>query len=127
MFVHIHSGFRYLALLAGLAVIGYGLWSLVTGRGHVRRIHNLAAAYRVLMDLTLFLGVAVLFSGRFYPAVGTHMVVMLLAVIVAHIVPAVMRKRPKEERTITPYVVATAASLALVILGTVMLGQPPIG
>jgi len=122
-----HSGFRYLALLAGLAVIGYGVWSLATKRPHDQRLYNVAASYRLLMDLTLFLGVALLFSGRFYPAVGTHIVLMILATVIAHIVPMVMRKREPEERTVMPYIVATAVSLGLVVVGTVMLGRPPVG
>lgn len=129
--LHAHSGFRYLALLLGLAVIGYGVWGMATRRGHDSRLYNLAASYRLVMDLTLFLGLAVLFSRRFSGlGVGTHIVVMIFATVVAHIVPAVMRKRPPEERTITPYVVATAVSLALVVVGIVMLpggGRPFVG
>lgn len=122
-----HSGFRYLALLAGLAVIGYGIWGLARSRGHDKRLYNLAATYRLLMDITLFLGVAVLFSRRSGLGVGTHIVVMLFATVVAHIVPAVMRKREPAERSIMPYVVATSVSVGLVLLGTVMLGRPVAG
>ncbi len=76
------------------------------------------------MDVTLFLGVAVLFSRRGGGlAVGTHIVVMLFATVVAHVVPLVMRKREPEERTVMPYIVATAVSVGLVLVGTVMLGR----
>ena len=121
---HAHSGLRYLALLAGLAVIAYGIRALLGKKGHDDTLYNLAGIYRLIMDVTLFLGVALLFTGRFYPAVGTHMVVMLFATLIAHIVPLVMRKREPEERTVMPYVVATAVSLVLVVVGTVMLGRP---
>lgn len=127
MTFYLHSGLRYLALLLGLAVIGYAGYGLATKRPHDRRLYNLAAGYRVLMDLTLFVGVALLFGGRFYPAVGTHIVVMIFATAIAHVVPAVMRKREPEQRTLAPYIVATAVSLALVAVGTVVLGKPIVG
>ena len=123
IFVHAHSGFRYIALLLGLAVLAYGVTGLMKKRGHDDTLYNLAAGYRHSMDLTLFLGVAVLFSGRFYPAVGTHIVIMIFATLVAHVVPMVMRKREPEERSIMPYLVATGISLALVVVGTVALGR----
>ena len=72
---HAHSGLRYLALLAGLAVIAYGIRALAGKKGHDDTLYNLAGIYRLIMDVTLFLGVALLFTGRFYPAVGTHSVI----------------------------------------------------
>lgn len=120
---HAHSGFRYLALLLGLAVIAYGAWRLVKKQPHDQTLYNLAGFYRLTMDITFFLGVAVLFSRRSGLGVGTHIVVMLFATVVAHVVPAVMRKRPPEERTIMPYIVATAVSVGLVLVGTAMLGR----
>ncbi len=127
MIFQAHSGLRYLALLAGVSVLLWGGRALVTKRGHDDTLYNLAGTYRLLMDLTLFLGVALLFTGRFYPAVGTHLVVMIFATVIAHVVPLVMRKREPEERTVVPYLVATAISLAMVIVGTVMLGRSPLG
>ena len=89
----------------------------------------LGSAYRWMMDITLFLGVAAIVtgSGHFYPDLGVHIVLMTLATIVAHIVPAVMRRRPPAERTYMPWAVATAVSLALVIIGTVALNRPMVG
>jgi O-antigen/teichoic acid export membrane protein len=123
-----HSGFRYLALLAGLAVILYALQGMATKRAHDRNMKNLAITFRSTMDISLLLGVVMIMTGYgFYNDLGVHILVMVLATVVAHLVPAVMRKRPQAERTLVPYAVATAISLALVVVGTLSLNRPPEG
>jgi hypothetical protein len=124
---HAHSGLRYLALLVGVAVLGYAVWRLAGRRGHDSTLYNLAATYRLLMDVTFVVGVAVLFARRSAFGIGPHIVVMLFATLVAHLVPAVMRRRPPEERSVMPYLVATAVSVGLVLVGTAMLGRPVLG
>lgn len=127
MLFYAHSGFRYLVLLLGAIVLGYALFGMATGRKHDTPMRALGAAFAGTMDLTILLGVALLFTGRFYPAVGIHMVFMVLAAAVAHIVPAVMKRRAPEDRTFAPYVVGTAVALALVVTGITMLGRPIVG
>jgi hypothetical protein len=123
-----HSGLRYLALVAGLAVIGYALRGAMTRRPHDKNMKNLAITFRLLMDGTLFIGVAMVMTGYgFYNDLGMHIVLMTLATVVSHIVPAVMRKRPQAERSYLPYAVATSVALALVALGTVVIGRPVVG
>lgn len=123
-----HSGLRYLALLAGLAVIGYAAHGASTQRPHDKNMKNLAITFRTTMDVTLFLGVAMIMTGYgFYNDLGMHFVLMTLATVVSHIVPAVMRKRPQAERTYPPYAVATGIALILVALGTVVIGRPVVG
>lgn len=125
---HAHSALRYLALLAGLAVIGYALRGAVTKRPHDKSMKNLAITFRLLMDATLFLGIAMIMTGYgFYNDLGMHVVLMTLATVVSHVVPAVMRKRPQAERSYLPYAVATSAALGLVALGTVVIGRPVLG
>ena len=127
MVVDAHSGLRYLVLLAGLATVVWGIRLLVGGRHHDDRLYNLAATSRLLLALNVFLGVAVLFSGRFYPAVGLHIVAMLFALATGWIVPTVMRRRPEEERTVVPYMVGVGVSLGLVATGILLLGRPVVG
>lgn len=123
-----HSGFRYLALLSGLAVIGYALYGVATGRPHDKRMKNLAITFRSMMDISLFLGVVLIMTSYgFYNDLGVHILIMVLATVVSHIVPAVMRKRPQAERTLTPYAVATAIALVLVAVGTMSIGRPIVG
>lgn len=127
MLFYAHSGFRYLVLLTGALVLGYALFGMATGRRHDTTMRALGAVFAGTMDLTILLGVGLLFSGRFYAAVGIHLVIMILAAAVAHIVPAVMKRRPPEQRSFLPYVVGTAVALALVVTGITMLGRPIVG
>lgn len=124
---HAHSGIRYLVLLAGVLLAGYALVVLVTRRPHDKPLRVLAAVYAGSLDLNLLVGAALLFTGRFYPAVGVHLVFMLGATVVAHLVPGVMKRRPPEKRSVAPYLVGTAVSLALVVTGITMLGRPIVG
>lgn len=119
MLLHLHSGLRWLIVLAGLAVIVYALRGVVTKRPHDATMKNLAIAFRSLMDVTLFSGFVLVMTGfDFKSDLGVHVVLMLFATAVSHVVPAVMRKRKPEQRTLLPYAVATAAALVLVFLGT---------
>ncbi len=127
MLFYAHSGIRYLALLMGLVVIGYALFGMATGRKHDTTMRALGASFAGTLDLNILLGVGLLFSGRFYPAVGMHLGVMLVAAVVAHIVPAVMKRRPQESRSFMPYIVGAAVALALVATGITMLGRPIVG
>lgn len=127
MFLHLHSGLRYLALLAGLAVIGYAVYGLATGRPHDKNMYVLGGVFRAMMDLTAILGVALLFTGRFPAGLGGHIAIMLLATAISHVVPRVMRNRPPEQRTYPPYIVATLVALVLVALGTLATGHPIVG
>jgi hypothetical protein len=52
---------------------------------------------------------------------------MVLAVAVAHIVSAVMRKRPLEERTYAPHLVSVLVVLALVSFGIMSIGRSIVG
>ena len=125
---HSHSGFRYLILLAGIATIAYALYSRATGRPHDKNMKNLAVTYRVLLDLNLFIGVAMIVTGYgFFNDLGVHILLMVLATAIAHVVPAVMRKRTQEERTVIPYAVATTISLVVVALGILARHRPVVG
>ena len=128
MLFHLHSGLRYLVLLAGLAVIAYALWGVATKRTHDATVKKLAITFRARMDVTLFSGIVMVTVGYNFDAnAGLHVVLMMLATVVSHIVPAVMRKRKQEQRTLLPYAVATAIVLGMVIVGTLSLGRPAFG
>ena len=127
MLFYAHSGIRYLVFLAGALVIAYALFGVVARRDHDKTMRVLAAVFAGSMDLNILVGAALLFSGRFYPAVGIHLVFMLGATVVAHLIPGIMKRRPVEKRTLAPYLVGTAVSLALVVTGITMLGRPLFG
>lgn len=127
MLLQAHSGIRYLVLLAGLAVVAYALHGMLTGRGYDTRMRVLSAVFTGLIDLMILLGVALLFTGMFYPQLGGHIVTMVLAAAVAHIVHAVMKRRPPEQRSYAPHLVGAVVALGLIAAGIVAIGRPIVG
>ena len=124
MLFHAHSGLRYLVLLTGVIVILYALWGVFSKRPYDHTMRVLSLLFILSIDLTALLGVSYLFVGTFYPQLGGHIVTMILAVIVAHVVSAVMKRRPVGERTYMPHVVGTAIVLGLVATGIAAIGRP---
>jgi hypothetical protein len=117
----LHTRIPVLAALAGLAVIAYALWGTAKGRPHDKAMKNLAIAFRSLMDISAFLGLVLVFTNfGFNPDLGMHIILMLLATAVSHVAPSVMRRRRQQDRTLPPYAVATAISLALMVAGVLM-------
>jgi heme A synthase len=112
-----HSGVRYLVLLAGFAVLVYAVYGLLTRRPYDQRMRKLGGAFAGLVHLQVLLGIGVLFTGRFYPALGGHIALMVFAAVAAQTVPSVMRRRPMEERTFFPHLIGTLAALALIVAG----------
>lgn len=127
MLFEAHSGFRYLVLLAGLAVILYAVWGMVTGRAYDRRMRVLSAVFTGLIDLMILLGVGLLFTGMFYPQLGGHIVMMVLAAAVAHVVHGVMKRRPPEEQSYAPHLVGAVVALGLIVAGIMAIGRPVVG
>jgi hypothetical protein len=117
MLAHAHSGIRYLVLLAGLAALGYALYGLVTRRPYDDRMRQLGGIFALLLFVQIVVGIGVLFTGRFNPGLGVHVILMIFATAAAQIVPSVMRRRPMEQRSYGPHVVGTLVALALVVAG----------
>lgn len=127
MLLHAHSGIRYLVFLAALAIIVYAVYGMATGRPYDKSMRVLSAIFTGLLDLMILLGVVLLFTGMFYPQLGGHIVLMVLAAAVAHIVHGVMKRRPPEKQTYAPHVVGTLVALALVAAGIMAIGRPLVG
>lgn len=127
MLLHAHSGFRYLVLLAGLAVIVYAAYGMATGRPYDQRMRVFSAVFTGALDLTVLLGIILLFTGMFYPQLGGHIVMMILAAAVAHIVHGVMKRRPPEKQSWAPHIVGAVVALGLVVAGIMAIGRPIFG
>lgn len=124
----LHSGFRYVFLLLAVAAIVYAIYGMVTKRPYDQPMRVLSVFLMLSLDFTSLLGVAVTFSSRTRTAgLGPHIATMLFAMVTLHMVSAVMRKRPMEERTYAPHLVSAVVALALVWVGIAALGQPLIG
>ena len=127
MLLQAHSGFRYLVLLMGVVVIGYAAYGMASGRPYDTRMRALSAIFTGVIDLTVLLGFVNIFTGMFYPQLGGHIVMMVLAAAVAHIVHRVVKTRPEEERTYAPHVVGTVVVLGMVVAGIMAIGRPIVG
>lgn len=123
MFFYAHSGFRYLVLLAAIAVLLYSAVGMVRGRPYDRTMRILATVLAGSLHLQVLLGFAVLFSGRFYPALIGHILPLLLAAVVAQIVPSVMRRRPEAEQRYLPHLISGVVTLALIWVGIAAIGR----
>jgi hypothetical protein len=127
MLLHAHSGFRYLVLLFGLAVVAYAAYGMVARRPYDTRMRVLSAMFVGAIDLTVLLGFANVFTGMFYPQLGGHIVMMVLAAAVAHLVHGVMKRRKDDERTWTPHLVGALVTLGLIWTGVMAIGRPIVG
>lgn len=127
MLFYAHSGLRYLVLLMGIVVLVYAAHGLATSRQYDQRMRALSAAFTGLVDLTVLVGFANLFTGTFYPQLGGHIVMMILAAVVAHVVHGVMKRRPDDQKSFTPHLVGTVVVLGLVAAGILAIGQPIVG
>lgn len=127
MFFYAHSGVRYLVLLAGVAALAYAVRGLVARRPYDRTMLGLASAFAGLTHLQVLLGVALLFTGRFYAALTGHIALMVFAAVAAQIVPSVMRRRQPADRGYGPHVVAILVALTLMVVGILAIGRGPFG
>jgi hypothetical protein len=127
MILQAHSGFRYLVLLMAVVVIAYAAYGMATGREYDTRMRALSAIFTGVIDLTVLLGFANIFTGMFYPQLGGHIVMMVLAAAVAHVVHGVMKRRPDESKTYAPHLVGTVVVLGLVVAGIMAIGRPIVG
>jgi hypothetical protein len=127
MLLQAHSGFRYLVLLFGLIVVAYAAFGVLTQRPYDSRMRVLSAAFTGVVDLTVLLGFANLFAGTFYPQLGGHIVMMVLAALVGHVVHGVVKRRPQEQKTYMPHLVGTLVVLGMVVAGIMAIGRPIVG
>lgn len=91
--LHAHSGLRFLILLLGalnVVVLGIG----VVQKKRFAKVHRiLGGSFAGALHLQVLLGVAMVAMGRYYPALVGHMVMMLLAAVVAQLAMSVNRRR----------------------------------
>ena len=122
-----HSGLRYLILLAGVLTVFYAMYGAVAGRSYDKGMRILASSFVGTIHLQLLLGLALIFSGRFQPALTGHIFMMLFAAAAAQIPVSVMRRRPEEAKSYLPHGVGAIAALGLIAAGILAIGRPIVG
>lgn len=121
---HAHSGLRYLVLLAGILSLAYSLVAMLRSRAWDRPGRILLVSFVGLLDLQVLIGIVLVFVRAFYPALWGHLVMMVLAAVVAHIAAAINKRRPLEARTHLVSVLGSAGGLILIVGGVAAIGRP---
>lgn len=118
---HAHSGLRFLVLLLGVAnlvVLGIG----VARKEPFGKLHRvLGAAFAGSLHLQVLLGAAMVALGRYYPALIGHMVMMVLAAVVAQATSSVNRRRA--EPALTLPLVGVVLALLFIAGGVMAIGR----
>jgi hypothetical protein len=116
-----HSGLRYLVLLVGLVALAYFVSGLATKRPVGKPVRILGSAFAGLLDLQIVLGLIMVAMGRYYPLLIGHIVMMLVAAALTHVLLVVNRKRPTPGYVLP--LIAVALALALIAGGLMAIGR----
>ena len=123
---HAHSGLRYLVLLAALVAIVALADALATGRAS-RATRVLPAIFTGLLDLQVLLGIALVIGGLMPDIVVGHLVMMVIALIVAHGASILAGRTTDERRALTIRLAGIILALVIIIGGIMALGRSVFG
>ena len=126
MLYHAHSGLRYLVLLSACAALIGLTHALATGRTS-RAARVLPVAFTGLLDLQLLLGIGLVIGGMFTDAVAGHMVIMTIAVAVAHGSAVVARRATTDRRELIVRLGGAVFTIAIILGGILALGRSIFG
>lgn len=118
----VHSGVRYLVLLAGLVALLWFAWGKAAGRPFAQPAPAILAAFIGLLDVQVLLGLVVLVGGRRPPAIWGHLTAMVLALIAIHAVARTHKRRPSPADYGLP-LFGVGLALALIVLGILSIGR----
>ena len=119
-----HSTLRYLVLVAAALAVLYLLLQTVRGRRFDRPSRILVSAFGGLLDLQIVLGLLTLTTFATYPALWTHLGLMVLASVVVHVVSIVNKRRDEADRSNVVALVGVVLAVVSMIGGIVSLGRP---
>lgn len=119
--LHAHSGLRFLILLLGaLNVASLGV-ALAQKKPYAKLHRILGSAFAGSLHLQVVLGVTMVAMGRYYPALVGHMVMMILAAVIAQVAMSLNRRR--EAPTLTLPLLGVVAALLCIVGGVMSIGR----
>ena len=118
-----HSGLRYLVLLAGVVTVAYHLIAWARSSPFSGRSRLPVTVFVGLLDLQIVLGIVLLITRPFLPAVIGHLTMMLMAAAFAHGASIANKRKPEAERRHTIALSGTLLALVFVIGGILALGR----
>ena len=119
----VHSSIRYLVLLIGVVTAGYLFVALIRRTPFGAGARVMSAIFTGLLDLQVLLGLLLMMSLPVYPALYGHLVMMMLAAVVAHAGSIVNRRRPAEQQSNVVALVSVALTLLLLVGGISAIGR----
>lgn len=124
MLFYAHSGLRYLVLLMGLIAVAYFASGLATKRPVGKPVRILGSSFVGLLDLQVLLGIVLLGAGwPFYPALWGHLVMMLAAAALAHVM-MVKNRRRLDPGYLLP-LIGVGGALLLILAGILAISRNP--
>ena len=121
IFFYAHSGLRYLVLLAGVLALAYFAFGFVTKRPFDKGGRILGASFAGLLHTQVLLGILVLVTRFYYPALIGHIVMMVLAAAAAQVTMSVNRRRPQPGFVLP--LVGVVLAIVFIIGGIMAIGR----
>lgn len=118
-----HSGLRYLILLIGLASLAYFAVGWGTNRPYDRPARILGSSFVGTLHLQVVLGVLLITSGIYYPALHGHLVLMLAAAAAATLLIRRGRRAPEAGHAHLLSLAGVLLSLLLLVGGIMAIGR----
>jgi heme A synthase len=113
----IHSGNRYLVLLAAVLAVLYALVGIVARRPFDRGGLLLLRIFGGLLDLQIVLGIITLITRTYFAALIGHIIMMVAAAAVVHMGIVRLKKLPETQRRHGLLLASALVPLALMIGG----------
>ncbi len=120
----LHSWLRYAVFLLGIAAFGYALRGMVKKRPYRKLMWDLASAFTVSLYVQIVIGFALIFAttNRFFtPELGLHMILTVVAAVLAQMTYSANRRRPREDRDYLTHVWGVGAAMVLVVAGILVI------
>lgn len=117
----LHSLLRFAVLIAGAIAVGFYLVALARKQPVTKAVRIFGSVFVGLLDLQILLGIAVVIAGRWYPALIGHIVMMVLAAAVAHVLLVKNRKSASPGYRLP--LIGVAVALVLIAGGIMAIGR----
>ena len=122
-----HSGWRWVALLATLVAIGYGLWGWLGGRSWTAQGRKIALFATIALDIQLLGGLVLYVVGERWSNIHPttvrfeHPTIMLLALVAIHVTNARLKRGTNTGGRYRLLALGTTIALALIVVAIVRL------